>query len=86
MIRTRGAGVLRRPFEGIVCNLERRYQETQSEAMRASIEYCMAETACPDCHGARLRPEVLAVTVGGLNICGVYRAADHGGAGVSGQP
>ena len=36
--------------------------------MRASIESCMAETACPDCHGARLRPEVLAVTVGGLNI------------------
>ncbi len=64
----RGAGVLRRPFEGIVCNLERRYQETQSEAMRASIESCMAETACPDCRGARLRPEVLAVTVGGLNI------------------
>ena len=64
----RGTGVLRRPFEGIVCNLERRYQETQSEAMRASIESCMAETACPDCHGARLRPEVLAVTVGGLNI------------------
>ena len=64
----RGAGVLRRPFEGIVCNLERRYQETQSEAMRTSIESCMAETACPDCHGARLRPEVLAVTVGGLNI------------------
>ena len=64
----RGAGVLRRPFEGIVCNLERRYQETQSDAMRASLEDCMAETACPDCHGARLRPEVLAVTVGGLNI------------------
>ena len=64
----RGTGVLRRPFEGIVCNLERRYQETQSEAMRALIESCMAETSCPDCHGARLRPEVLAVTVGGLNI------------------
>ena len=64
----RGSGVLRRPFEGIVCNLERRYQETQSDAMRASLEDCMAETACPDCHGARLRPEVLAVTVGGLNI------------------
>ena len=64
----RGSGVLRRPFEGIVCNLERRYQETQSDAMRASLEDCMVETACPDCHGARLRPEVLAVTVGGLNI------------------
>ena len=64
----RGSGVLRRPFEGIVCNLERRYQETQSDAMRASLEDCMAETACPDCHGARLRPEVLAVTVGGRNI------------------
>ena len=64
----RGKGVLYQPFEGIVNNLERRYQETQSDAMRASLEDCMAETACPDCHGARLRPEVLAVTVGGLNI------------------
>ena len=64
----RGKGVLYQPFEGIVNNLERRYQETQSDAMRASLEDCMAETACPDCHGARLRPEVLAVTVGGRNI------------------
>ena len=65
----RGSGVLRRPFEGIVCNLERRYQETQSDAMRASLEDCMARDGhVPDCHGARLRPEVLAVTVGGLNI------------------
>ena len=64
----RGKGVLYQPFEGIVNNLERRYQETQSDAMRASLEDCMAEPACPDCHGARLRPEVLAVTVGGLNI------------------
>ena len=73
----RGAGVLRRPFEGIVCNLERRYQETQSDAMRASLEDCMAETACPDCHGARLRPEVLAVTVSGAQENAVVRCCAY---------
>ena len=73
----RGSGVLRRPFEGIVCNLERRYQETQSDAMRASLEDCMAETACPDCHGARLRPEVLAVTVSGAQENAVVRCCAY---------
>ena len=48
-----------------------------------SLEDCMAETACPDCHGARLRPEVLAVTVGGRNISEFTAHADHGGTGVS---
>jgi len=55
-------------FEGIVNNLERRYEETDSESNRERIEGYMAEQPCPDCAGARLRPESLAVTVGGLSI------------------
>jgi excinuclease ABC subunit A len=55
-------------FEGIVNNLERRYEETDSETNRERIEGYMAEQPCPDCDGARLRPESLAVTVGGLSI------------------
>ena len=61
-------GVMRQPFEGIVTNLERRYRETSSDYSRAEIEECMSEIPCPACHGRRLRPEVLAVTIGGLNI------------------
>lgn len=64
----RGRGTLHQAFEGVANNLERRYKETQSPAMRAEIEQCMAEWPCPDCDGHRLRPEVLAVTVGGMNI------------------
>ena len=56
------------PFEGIINNLERRYHETNSDYMRAEIEDCMSEILCPDCHGHRLKKEILAVTVGGLNI------------------
>jgi excinuclease ABC subunit A len=55
-------------FEGIVNNLERRYEETDSESNRERIEGYMAEQPCPQCHGARLRPESLAVTVGSLSI------------------
>jgi excinuclease ABC subunit A len=55
-------------FEGIVNNLERRYEETDSERVRERIEGYMAEQPCPACKGARLRPESLSVTVGGLNI------------------
>ncbi|MCI7124724.1 MAG: excinuclease ABC subunit UvrA [Agathobaculum sp.] len=61
-------GVMRQPFEGVVGNLERRYRETTSDYARAEIEECMSEIPCPACHGRRLRPEVLAVTIGGLNI------------------
>ena len=64
----RGKGTLYQPFEGIAANLERRYHETQSPAMRAEIEQCMAEIPCPDCGGRRLRKEVLAVTVGDSSI------------------
>ena len=66
--KSEGYGVLRRPFEGIIPNLERRYHETQSPGMRADIEDCMSETPCPACGGKRLKPSALAVTVGGLSI------------------
>jgi excinuclease ABC subunit A len=55
-------------FEGIVNNLQRRYEETDSETNRERIEGYMAEQPCPACKGARLRPESLAVRVGGLSI------------------
>jgi len=55
-------------FEGIVNNLQRRYEETDSESNRERIESYMAEQPCPACKGARLRPESLAVKVGGLSI------------------
>jgi excinuclease ABC subunit A len=55
-------------FEGIVPGLERRYRETESALQKERIEQYMALRACPACHGARLKPESLAVTVGGLNI------------------
>ena len=64
----RGKGTLSRAFEGIVNNLERRYRETQSPGMRTELESCMGEIDCPTCRGARLKREVLAVTVGGMNI------------------
>ncbi len=66
--RAEGYGTIKREFEGIIPNLERRYRETQSPAMRADIEECMSETPCPACKGRRLKPSALAVTVGGLNI------------------
>ena len=64
----RGKGTLHQPFEGICNNLERRYKETQSDAMRRELEDCMSECPCPTCQGRRLRKESLAVTVGGLDI------------------
>ncbi len=66
--KSEGYGTIKREFEGIIPNLERRYKETQSPAMRADIEECMSETPCPSCGGRRLKPSALAVTVGGLNI------------------
>ncbi len=64
----RGKGVLYQPFEGIVNNLERRYRETQSDAMKREIEECMSQCPCPTCGGRRLKREALAVTVGGISI------------------
>ncbi len=64
----RGKGTLYQPFEGIVNNLERRYRETQSDAMKREIEECMSECPCPECQGRRLKREALAVTVGESSI------------------
>ena len=64
----RGKGVLYQAFEGICNNLERRYHETQSDASKKEIEEFMGECPRPDCCGRRLRPEALAVTVGGMSI------------------
>ncbi len=66
--REYGSGTHYAAFEGIINNLERRYRETTSEWSRSEIEGYMSQVPCPDCHGNRLKPESLAVTVGGKNI------------------
>ena len=60
-------------FEGVIPNLDRRYKQTESEGVREEIEQYMSARICPDCRGARLKPEALAVTVGGHNIVQVSR-------------
>jgi excinuclease ABC subunit A len=60
-------------YEGVVPNLKRRYQTTTSDYVKEEIERYMSERPCPVCHGARLKPEVLAVHVGGLSIVDVTR-------------
>ena len=69
----RGKGVLYQPFEGVCSNIERRYQETQSDASRRELEEMMAECPCPDCRGRRLKKESLAVTVGDRDIDALTR-------------
>lgn len=56
------------PFEGVINNVERRYRETNSDFMKERMAKYMAVRNCPDCGGKRLKPEVLAVTVGGKNL------------------
>ncbi len=56
------------PFEGVVRNLQRRYQETESEYVKEELEKYMTQKPCPSCRGRRLKPESLAVTVGDRNI------------------
>ena len=56
------------PFEGVMTMLSRRYEETDSDEMRESYENYMTNIPCKSCHGARLKPETLSVTVGGKNI------------------
>jgi excinuclease ABC subunit A len=58
----------RASFEGVVNNLQRRYSETSSEYVKEDIEKYMSASTCPVCKGARLKPEALAVTVGGVNV------------------
>ena len=59
------------PFEGVIPTTERRAAETQSDATKAYYDGLMSQTPCPDCRGQRLRPEILAVTVGGKSIAEV---------------
>ena len=61
------------PFEGVVANLQRRYQETESDFLKAELERYMADKPCPACQGQRLKPESLAVTVAAHNIAEVCR-------------
>jgi excinuclease ABC subunit A len=64
-------------FEGVVANLQRRYRETQSQLQKERIETFMSMRPCSACGGARLRPEALAVTIGGHNIDYISRRAVH---------
>jgi len=59
------------PFEGVIANLQRRYDETQSEYLKAELERYMSDKPCPTCKGRRLKPESLAVTVSNRNIAEV---------------
>jgi excinuclease ABC subunit A len=63
----------RSSFEGVINNLQRRYTETSSDYVKEDIEKYMSSSTCPTCKGARLKPEALAVTVGGENIDAVTR-------------
>ncbi|MFZ5974057.1 MAG: excinuclease ABC subunit UvrA [Bacillota bacterium] len=69
--REYGNGVFSTTFEGILSNLERRYHETASEAAKEALSQYMSNIVCPDCHGDRLKKEVLAVTVGEKSIAEV---------------
>ncbi len=66
--RAYGRGTYEMPFEGIITNLQRRYDRPSSEYARSDISRYMSDITCPKCHGARLNDEILAVTVGGKNI------------------
>ena len=66
--RSYGAGIYTIPYEGVINSMERRYKETKSEGMRQYYEAYMSQNPCPDCNGARLKKQSLAVTVGGMNI------------------
>jgi len=64
----RGMSKYQTEFEGIIPNLERRFRETNSNWVKEEISGVMSGIECPECHGDRLKPEILAVTVGGINI------------------
>lgn len=66
--KTLGGGTYSAPFEGVINNLQRRYNETSSDYSRSEIEGYMSEVECPECRGKRLKDEYLSVTVGGMNI------------------
>jgi excinuclease ABC subunit A len=64
-------------FEGVIPNMQRRYSQTESDWMREEIERYMATRPCPTCHGQKLRPEILAVTVNGRSIIEASRMPVH---------
>lgn len=64
----RGEGVYDIAFEGLIRNVEKRYRETGSDTMKQEYESFMRITECPSCHGQRLKPSALAVTIGDKNI------------------
>ncbi|MBR4459180.1 MAG: excinuclease ABC subunit UvrA [Clostridia bacterium] len=66
-----GKGQYATPFEGVIPTLERRYAETTSDSMKSAYEEYMSDEICPDCGGRRLKPEALAVTVGGCSLADV---------------
>jgi excinuclease ABC subunit A len=66
------------PFEGVVANLQRRYEETQSDFLKAELERYMSDKPCPTCKGHRLKPESLAVTVADRNIAEVCELSVSG--------
>ena len=66
-----GTSTYATPFEGVIPTMERRYNDTSSENMKQAYEEYMAEELCPACHGQRLKPEALAVTVNGKNLAEV---------------
>ncbi len=66
--REYGSGTHYTAFEGVINNLQRRYNETASDIVRDELETYMSQVPCPECHGRRLKAESLAVTVGGLDI------------------
>jgi len=74
-VKRNGRTAMHIHFEGVLPNLMRRYQDTESDFTRSEIEQYMSSNPCPSCHGARLKPESLAVTVGGRSIVDVTRAS-----------
>lgn len=69
--RDYGGGFFETEFEGVIPTLERRYHETQSDSMKEAYEAFMSKITCPTCGGKRLKPEVLAVTIGNKSIADV---------------
>jgi len=63
------------PFEGVLANVQRRYDETESDYLKKELEKYLSEKPCPACKGTRLKPESLAVTIAGRNIAEVCRLA-----------
>ena len=66
--RSYGSGKYSAPFEGVITNLERRYNANTYDYVKNDIERYVNDVTCPKCHGARLNDEVLAVTINGVNI------------------